>query len=158
MRLQTMPFDDVAALLKNSKENGHELIEADAKGDYDISQDAQLLFASRDGSKIGRYADNIWLNPQTRRNWDGEKFFEIALVRNEAITPKPSADAAGGESGKVTVDPALNLIAYTARVRWPAFVADTATTAVQPGLGASASVRFDHSRKQVLHFTGSITR
>ena len=33
---------------------------ARAKTDYDIATDAQLLFASRDGTKIGGYADPIW--------------------------------------------------------------------------------------------------
>lgn len=162
-RLQSMPFDEVAALLKNSTtQQGHELSDADAKADYDITQDPQLLFASRDGAKIGLYSDSVWTNPATRRNWDGEKFFEIALVRNESLSPKPGAAGSGGggfgSGGAPTPDPVVPVLAYTARIRWPAFVADSATTAIQVGANPNSTVRFDHGRKQVLHFAGSITR
>lgn len=160
-KLQAMPVTDVIALLKNTTTQvgaltpGHELSDADLRSDYDLAGDPQLLFAARDGSKIGSYGDPMWTNPTTRRNWDGEKFFEIALIRNEAISPKPGA--ATGASG-AEPDATAAVIAYTARVRWPAFFADTATTSVQVGANPNATVRFDHSSKKVLFFAGTITR
>jgi prepilin-type N-terminal cleavage/methylation domain-containing protein len=154
-RLQSMPVADVIALFKNSTSQGHELTDADQRSDYDLTADPQLLFAARDGSKIGDYGNAIWTNPTTRRNWDGEKFFEIALIRNETISPKPGSTGATAEAEPDAVSP---LLAYTVRVRWPAFFADTATTAVQVGANPNATVRFDHSRKKVLYFAGSILR
>ncbi|WP_414664385.1 type IV pilus modification PilV family protein [Horticoccus sp. 23ND18S-11] len=158
-RLQSMPYADVLALLKASNSRGHDITDLDARIDYDLTRDPQLLFANRDGSKVGVYGDAIWLNPTTRRNWDGEKFFEVALIRNEAISPKSSTTTATDGTTATTVpDASAPMIAYSARVRWPAFFADTATTAVQVGSNPNATVRFDHSKKQVLFFAGSITR
>jgi hypothetical protein len=158
-KLQTMPAADVVALLKNSTEKGHELTDADARADYDLTLDPQLLFASRDGSKIGLYTDAIWYNPTIRSNWDGEKFFEIALIRNESLSPKPGTGSFTGD-GSTTLSPdaAALVLAYTARLRWPAFVADSATTALQVGANPNSTVRFDHGRKQVLIIAGSVTR
>lgn len=147
LRLQAMPFSDVRALLKNATSKGHELTDADAKSDYDISKDAQLLFANRDGSKIGIYSDSIWIDAATGRNSDREKFFEIALIRNETLSPN---DPAG--------DATTNVLAYTARIRWPAYVPDTGTTAVLVGSNPSGTVRFDYSRKQMLFVAGAVTR
>lgn len=158
-KLQSMPLADVALLLKNSSAAGHEITTDDSRIDYDLTRDPKLLFASRDGAKIGLYADAIWINPTTRRNWDGEKFFEIALIRNEAISPKTaSVTAADGTTTTVNPDDTAAVLAYTARLRWPAFFADSATTAVQVGSNPTGSVRFDHSRKQVLFVAGTITR
>lgn len=154
-KLRSLPATEVIALFKNSTSQGHELVDADLRSDYDLTADPQLLFASRDGAKIGLYADPIWTNPTTRRNWDGEKFFEIALIRNEAISPKPGSTGAAADAEP---DALAAMLAYTVRVRWPAFFADTSTTAVQVGANPNATVRFDHSRKQVLYFAGSILR
>lgn len=154
-KLQSMPMAQVETLLKNSTEKSHELTDADLRSDYDITQDAQLLFANRDGSKIGLYTDSIWYLPAIRANWDGEKFFEIALIRNEVISPKAAPVGGGTGTSATAIAPVL---AYTARVRWPAFVADTATTAVQVAANPNSTVRFDHGRKEVLYFAGSVTR
>lgn len=158
-KLQSMPLADVALLLKNSSAAGHEITTDDSRIDYDLTKDPKLLFASRDGTKIGLYADAIWVNPATRRNWDGEKFFEIALIRNEAVSPKASTvTSSAGTTTTVDPDATAAVLAYTARLRWPAFFADSATTAVQVGSNPAGSVRFDHSRKQVLFVAGTITR
>jgi len=158
-KLQSMPLATVAALLKNSSAAGHEITTDDSRIDYDLTKDPKLLFANRDGSKVGLYADAIWTNSATRRNWDGEKFFEIALIRNEPISPKAgTVTAADGTTTTVDPDATAMMLAYTARLRWPAFFADTATTAVQVGSNPTGSVRFDHSRKQVLFVSGTVNR
>ena len=124
-----------------------DLTTADANSNYDITRDVQLLFANRDGTKLGAYNDAVWQDPTTKRNSDREKFFEIALIRNESISPNDAA-----------TDASANVLAYTARIRWPAFVADTGTGAIQVGSNPTAGVRFDQSQKQVLFFTGVVTR
>jgi prepilin-type N-terminal cleavage/methylation domain-containing protein len=152
-KLQALGPAGVIPLLKNAKTGGgHELTDADAKTDYDITKDPQLLFASRDGTKIGAYNDPVWIDPATRQPSDLDKFFEIALLRNDTLSPA-AADAA---------DPAPLVLAYTARLRWPAFVADSTPgntrRALPAGSNPTGTIRFDHSQKQVLYFTGSVVR
>lgn len=151
-RLQGMGISAAALLLKNSTAKSHELVDADAKPDYDITKDAQLLFASRDGTKIGGYADPIWIDPATRQPSDVDKFFEIALMRNETLSPLV-AD---------TATPPPLVLAYTARIRWQAFVPDATPTnqrhALPLGFNPSGTVRFDHSQKQSLFLAGTVTR
>ena len=151
-RLQGLGPAPVTPLLKNAKATGHELTDSDNKPDYDLTKEAQLLFASRDGTKIGLYNDPIWNDPTTRQPSDAEKYFEIALIRNEAVSPV-AAD---------TATPPPIVYAYTARVRWPEFVPDSAPgnarRAVQTGANPTGTVRFDHSQKQVLFFTGCVMR
>lgn len=148
-KLQTMPWATVAGMLKRTTGSGHELTIADNRSDYDLTKDAQLLFASRDGTKVGTYGDaTLWLDPVTRRASDREKFFEVALIRNEDLSP-------GSEAFP---DATAVVLGYTVRIRWPAFIADTATTTVQVGSNPTGSVRFDHSKKQALYFPGAVTR
>jgi hypothetical protein len=143
------PFATVAQLLKVGTAKSHQLTDNDAKNNYNVATDKQLLFASRDGTKIGVYTDPIWRDPVTKVNSDRDKFFEIALIRNEALSPNDAA-----------IDATAPLIAYTARVRWPSFVAvaGSTTTAIQVGANPTALVPFDHSQKQVLFVTGAINR
>lgn len=143
VKLQSLGFDGVAPLLKASTGKTHKLTDDDAKINYDITKDTQLLFASRDGTKIGLYLDT-----KTWAAGDREKYFEIALIRNESVmTSDPANDATAP------------VLAYVARVRWPAFVALAGGTgSVQVGANPSATVPFDHSQKQVLFFSGAITR
>ena len=65
-----------------------------------------------------------------------------------AFFPPKSADATAA------------MVAFTMRVRWPAFLGSSSGTAVQVGANPNGggSVPFDHSKKQVLFFTGSILR
>jgi hypothetical protein len=75
--------------------------------------------------------------------------------------PTPAADPAATEPPANPDDTAL-FLAYTARIRWPAFVADATATnpkrALPAGFNPSGTVRFDNSLKQVLFFSGTITR
>jgi prepilin-type N-terminal cleavage/methylation domain-containing protein len=154
LKLQTMQFADVVALLKNSNGAKHALTDADAKPDYNPATDPQILFASRDGSKIGVYTDPIW--NVSGRNSDREKYFEIALVRNEAVSPLGTAT---DNAPAPNLDATAPMLGYVARLRWPSFVPDgTATGAIQVGANPAATVKFDHSNKQVLFFPGSIVR
>lgn len=159
MKLQSMPFLEVTALLKVSNGARHALTDTDARSDYNPATDAQILFASRDGGKVGTYSDPVWIDPVTNRNSDREKFFEIALIRNETLSPLVVATPpAEGEPAPANPDATAYLLAYTARVRWPAFVKQGGAGAIQVGSNPAATLRFDHSSKQVLFFTGSVTR
>jgi prepilin-type N-terminal cleavage/methylation domain-containing protein len=145
---QAQAFDPVTQLLKHSTARSHQLTDADNNPNAranDPRVDPQLLFISRDGAKIGGYSDPIW------GGVDNEKFFEIALIRNEAVSPNDSQ-----------TDAASLAIAYTARIRWPAFVADGSPTnplrALPAGYNPSAAVTFDHSVQRVLFVAGSVSR
>lgn len=147
----------VATLLKNSTTTGptntlsHEVTVGDnsAGAATDPRTDARLLFASRDGTRIGTYTDTaVW--GATAIN-DADKFFEIVLIRNETLSPNdPTADAAA------------IVLAYTARIRWPAFVPDGTPTnlrrALPAGYNPTGAVVFDRSQQQVLHVAGSVRR
>lgn len=152
VKLQTLGLDAVAPLLKiKTGATTHQLTTSDARTNYNPATPAEnIFFASRDGTKIGLYNDPIWIDPATRNNSDRDKYFEIALIRNEAISPPPS---------DTSPDSALPVLAYTARVRWPSFVGLVGTTAAtQIGANPTGTVQFDHSQKQVLFFSGAITR
>jgi len=138
------PFQSLAARLLVSTAKSHQLTLDDANPSYDIAADTtHLLFASYDGTKIGAYNDT-----KTWTNGDGEKFFEIALIRNETVSPNDPV-----------LDAAAPLLAYVARVRWPAFVALAGSTAaVEVGSNPTGSVKFDYSQKRVLFFAGSVNR
>jgi prepilin-type N-terminal cleavage/methylation domain-containing protein len=146
-------FAPVVALLKNSTATGHEVTTGDSVSGAaaDPRTDVRLLFASRDGSKIAGYTDAVWIDPTTRQPSDAEKFFEITLIRNEALSPNNAAS-----------DAAAVVLAYTARIRWPAFVPDNVPTnprrALPAGYNPTAAVVFDRSKLQSLHVAGSVTR
>ena len=143
------PFDTLTKRLKVGTAKSHQLTDNDAKNNYNIATDTQLLFASRDGTKIGGYADAVWKDLTTKVNSDRDKYFEIALIRNESISPNDAA-----------IDATAPLIAYTARVRWPSFVSvvGNTTASIQVGANPTAVVPFDHSQKQMLFFSGVINR
>ncbi len=163
-KLQGKPLVEVGALMKVATgTNRHQLTDADvantAAGDPRL--DTQLLFASRDGSKIGAYGDSIWGTGATTT--DVDKFFEIALIRNETLSPPPTTVTA--DDGTVTTvnpDATAVYLAYTARVRWPAFLSDATPTntrrALPAGFNSTGTPRFDHSQQQVLFFPGTVTR
>lgn len=147
----------VGALFKvATASNRHQLTDVDSTPNApaaDPRTDPQLLFASRDGQKFGAYNDPVW------RNSDADKFFEIALMRNEAVSP-PSGTATA-DDGTVTVtnpDLTATYLAYTARIRWPAFIPDSTNVrrAVPAGFNNGGGARFDNSIKQVLYVAGSI--
>ena len=145
-------FAPVVALLKNSTANGgHEVTTADnaSSAATDPRRDPRLLFASRDGSKIGVYTDTaVWGSGQVN---DAEKYYEITLIRLDALSPNTTA-----------ADAAASTLAYTARIRSPAFVPDNSSAnarrALPAGFNATAAVVFDRSQMQTFHVAGSITR
>ncbi len=146
------PFAAVVALLKKSTATGgHELTTDNARSDYNIALDPQLLFANYDGTKIGTFAETaVWGTPSSNR----EKFFEIALIRNEALSPK------GDPAAEPPTDPDATalFIAYTARIRWPAFVALSGAGAQQVGANPASAVPFDHGSKLSLFVSGTVKR
>ena len=158
VKLQTMRVEDVIALLKKSSGTGHELSAADARPDYNPAADAQVLFANRDGSIIAGYNDAIWGPRTATSNPDREKYYEIALIRNEALSPLAAAAEEGATEPPPDPDATAFLIAYTARLRWPSFVREGPNGAAQFGANPTSTVRFDHSLKQVLFVSGSVTR
>lgn len=165
-RLQGQDLAAVGQLLKVSTgPNRHQLTDADNSPNTpaaDPRLDPQLLFASRDGSKIGLYNDPVWIDPLTRQPSDLEKFFEIALIRNQTLSPPGIVTDSDGVSTTTNSDETALFLAYTARVRWPAFVPDGAPTnrlrALPAGFNPTGTVRFNNSQKQVLFFAGTISR
>ena len=150
-RLQAMPFDQALALIQEPAD----VRKNDGDGAYnpnDGTKHPAVLFGKRSGD-VGIYdasqGRNAWYDsrvPTPQRLTDAEKFYEIDLVRNETLTPKDG-------------DATAPMVAYTMRVRWPAFVMTSPTTAVQTGQNlAGGPVPFDHGRKQVLFFTGALRR
>lgn len=150
-------FTAVAALLKKkTASNSHELTDADRNpnaASSDPRRDPQLLFASRDGTKIGAYKDTATWGVS-----DVDKFFEIALIRNETLSPAADATA----TPPTDPDATAPMLAYTARIRWPAFVPDGTPTnpqrALPFGFNATGAIQFDHGQQQVMHIAGSVTR
>lgn len=145
-RLQAMPFDQALALIQTAA-----AVRAnDADGTYNPGAGAShpaVLFGQLNG-EVGVYdvAKKNWRDGGDRVVADANKFFEIDLIRNATLSPAANDDTAP-------------MIAYTMRVRWPAYVLTTATTAVQNGQNATGgAVPFDQSKKQVIFFTGSLTR
>lgn len=156
VKLHTMPTSEVLTLLKKS--NGttrHELTDADQRSDYNPAADVQILYANRDGSKIGTYTSSVWL--ASGRNQDVEKYFEIALIRNETLSPLPASPTEELPEPPIPDDTAP-VIAYVARLRWPAFIRQGPAAAVQSADNAGGLVRYDHSMKQSLFVTGTIQR
>jgi prepilin-type N-terminal cleavage/methylation domain-containing protein len=148
-RLQAMPFDTALTLVQSPAD----VRKNDGDGNYnpnDGTKHPAVLFGKLSG-EVGIYdaatGRKAWYDSQNVRVNDADKFFEIDLVRNEAISPP--AD-----------DPATPMVAYNIRVRWPAFVAASSGNPVQVGANPAGggSVPFDHSKKQVIFFTGSIVR
>ncbi len=150
-RLQGMTFPQALALIQEVQD----VKRNDGDGAYnpnDGTKHPAVLFGKRNGD-VGIYdaseGRNGWYDstvPTPLRVADADKFFEIDLIRNDTFTPKDG-------------DATAAIVAYTMRVRWPAFVRTGATTAVQPGQSPTGgAVPFDHSRKQVLFFNGAIMR
>lgn len=148
-RMGTLPFATALALIQASADiQKHD---ADPAYNPNDGKHPAVLFARLNG-EVGVYdatAKN-WLDaslPTPRAFSDLDKFFEVDLIRNETLSP--------------VVDESLTpsaLIAYNIRVRWPVFQQTAPGTATQVGAAPGTQVPFDQSRKQVLFFTGSISR
>jgi type II secretory pathway pseudopilin PulG len=138
-------FADLPSLLKTSAE----LKTDDANPRYDPSdgRDPKILFATVAG-EAGLYdaTRKVWVDSSGNALPTRDLFFEVALVRNDALSP-------------VGADATASVLAYTLRVRWPVFrpTADPARAA-QPGAGQTGTVTYDHSQQQVLYFSSSVTR
>ena len=150
-RLQGLPFDRALRLIQEVAD----VKKKDGDGAYNPNDGTKypaVMFGKLSGD-VGIYDSaegrRAWYDssvPTPQRVADTDKFFEIDLIRNDTLTPK-SADATAA------------MVAYNIRVRWPAFVMTSATTAVQNGQNpAGGAVPFDHGRKQVLFFAGSLMR
>jgi len=110
------------------------LLRAPASPFGDPRTDSQLLFASRDGTTVGSYADPVW-DDHIR-----ERHFVIELVRLDL----------GGPANEGSESPfAAN---YFAVVRWPAFGPETDSTQperIKPAL---------RGQQEAVLLTGVITR
>jgi hypothetical protein len=151
-RLQALPFDRAVALVQEVAD----VRRKDGDGAYNPNDGTTypaVIFGKPTGD-VGIYdateGRRSWYDssvPNPVRVADADKYFEIDLIRNDALSPK-AADATAA------------LVAFTMRVRWPAFMAASSGAAVQVGANPAGGgpVPFDHGRKQVLFFTGSIMR
>lgn len=152
-RLQALPFDRALGLIQEVAN----VRKKDGDGAYnpnDGTKYPQVIFGKLTG-EVGVYEPLL-----TPKGWydsgggatrptlvaDADKFFEIDLIRNDTLSPN-SADATAA------------VVAYTMRVRWPAFLAASSGAAVQVGANPSGGgVTFDHGKKQALFFAGAIAR
>lgn len=111
--LQRLPFLG-AQSIQNALKFASDVAADDSNATYDPSADNSILFASRGGDKVGFYnASSVW-DPDSSLSSteeDALKFFEIVLIRNEAIS-RPVDDNEAG------------YLAFTLRLRWPAFRPD----------------------------------
>lgn len=143
-RLETLPFDTAAALLKTNVE----LQTQDARGNYNPNDgtDARVIFATL-GGETGIYdpAKKVWIDSAGRTLADRDKFFEVALIRNEALSPAASDGTAA-------------MLAFNCRVRWPVFRPNAAGGGMQVGANQAGAVTHDHSQQQVMFFSGSVRR
>jgi type II secretory pathway pseudopilin PulG len=150
-RLQALPFETALALIQDPAA----VQKNDGDGTYNPNAGAKnpaVIFGKRSGD-VGIYDAS-----EGRNNWydssippavvpNADKYFEIDLIRNETLSPKEN-------------DATAPVIAFNVRVRWPAFMAASSGAAVQVGAnpGGGGPVPFDHSKKQVMFFTGTIAR
>lgn len=143
-RLQMLPFEATAALLKTNAD----LQAQDARGNYNPNDgtDARVIFATL-GGEAGIYdpAKKGWIDSAGRALADRDKFFEISLIRNEALSP-------------VAGDGAAAMLAFNCRVRWPVFRPVATGGGVQVGANQIGTVTQDHSQQRVLFFGGSVSR
>lgn len=155
-RLVAMPFDAARALVQDPAA----VRTKDADPAYNPNNGARapsVLFgklngeigvfrAAGQGGSAGWYTGNTTGTTNATPMPDADKFFEIDLIRNTSLTPE-------------TADETAPLIAYSIRVRWPAFrPVPGATTAVQIGTNSGGSVTVDNSKKQIMFFSGALSR
>jgi hypothetical protein len=109
-QLRARPFDEVANCLMTAEE----LQRLESSSGNGILPDRRLFFANAAAAQVGQGADPIW------RGRERERFFELALVRDEALSPR-SADSEASR------------LVFTVRVRWPASSRVGAQVAVLSG-------------------------
>lgn len=96
-RLRGRPFGELAGDLLTAEE----LQRIDSTEEPGPSQDRRLFFADAAADRIGQSGGPLWLDHER------EKYFEIALVRDETLSP-------------LAADELASCLAFTARIRWPA--------------------------------------
>ncbi len=151
-RLQALGFDRALTLVQEVAD----VRKKDADGNYNPNDGTKypaVIFGKLSGD-VGIYDPTrnpkTWYDstvPNPQRVQDADKFFEIDLIRNDALSPKAN-------------DATAPVVAFNIRVRWPAFLPSSSGTAVQVGVNTAGggSVPYDHGKKQVIFFTGSIVR
>ena len=152
-RLLALGFDRALTLVQETAV----VRRKDADGNYNPNDGQKypaVIFGKLSGD-VGIYNDTgdsrrDWYDsavPTPQRMANGDKFFEIDLIRNDALSPKAG-------------DATAAMVAFNIRVRWPAFLPSSSGVAVQVGAnpGGGGAVPYDHSKKSVLFFTGSILR
>ncbi|MBP8963503.1 MAG: hypothetical protein KBG39_11215 [Opitutaceae bacterium] len=128
--LRAQPFQDVRALAKTEAEYRAQL-GAEHAGTYDPLLDARVWFASADGGELFQAESGVQ-----------DKYFEVQLVRNEALSPPE-------------LDEHAAVIAFTIRVRWPTQVS-AGGIAVRPGVSADGYC--DHTQKETLFVAACVAR
>ncbi len=139
-RLQAVPFQSIDDALRTNAQITAYDTATNNNNNYDPETHPFIFFASEDGNIIAPYShpdgvespNNPWTLKRSGTNAeqrDALKFFELALIRNESLSP----DGTGG------------FLAFTIRVRWPAY------------LGNGARVT-DNSQKNVLLVPAAVTR
>jgi len=110
-------FAPVVALLKNATSTGHEVTNSDnnSGASSDPRTDARLLFASRDGTKLAAYADSV-----CDRSDDPPALGRGQILRTHSDSQR------GSFPNNPASDAGAVVLAYTVRIRWPAFVPDNA--------------------------------
>jgi prepilin-type N-terminal cleavage/methylation domain-containing protein len=147
-RLLTVPYASALTLIQEPAA----VERKDGDPNYDSSAGAvnwKALFGTLNG-EVGicePTKGGVWRDSRDRVVTDEEKFFEIDLIRNPEMSPA-AADALSTH------------VAFTVRVRWPAFLPSSGGNPISidtlPIAGSSTA--FDHSRKGVLFLAGTISR
>lgn len=81
-----------------------------------------ILYASRDGTRIGVYADTAAWKTATSANDDSLKYFEIVLIRTAASTVAGAINLSQNTSTDADKD--AGFLAFVMRIRWPAYLPD----------------------------------
>jgi hypothetical protein len=135
-RLQETPFTTIAASLMDGSEVTTAFPPYDRDADPVVPNTARVFFASEDGAIVAPYgAITVWGQNGTltaKKDRDALKYFELTLVRNEALSDSDNDDSAG-------------FLAFNIRVRWPAFLPN----------GEPVT---DNTQKEVLIIPAAITR
>ncbi len=143
-RLQAMPFSSAALLVQDPAD----VLKNNALGNYNPNDGTHpaVIFAKLDGD-TGLYdaVKKVWLGSSGATFANADKFFEVELIRQTALSPLGADDTAA-------------LLAFAIRVRWPSWIPSANGAGVQFGTGQPGAVTFDHGKQQVLFFSGSLRR
>ncbi len=96
-RLRARPWEEVADWLMTAEE----LRRMDSTEGSEPKTDRRLFFADATADRVGQDRDPLWSGRER------EKYFEIALVRDENLSP-------------ISADESACVLTFTTQVRWPA--------------------------------------